>query len=276
MGFTTIRTAGRTQVGRVDGDRIVLLDAIDVGELFARGLSNVAETGEEVALAGADLAPAVVNPRKVFCVGLNYKSHLLEINAASPLPAYPTLFAKWADTLSGPLDDIAIPDPQLAKTIDWEAELVVVVGKPAYRATTVTALDSIGGYTIANDISMRDWQLRTTEWLQGKAWDRSTPIGPVVMTPDEVDHARGLEISCYVNGEQKQHGNTADLLFAPADAVAYISTFTRLMPGDLILTGTTGGVGFAAGETELLVPGDRVITRVSGIGELNNLITKEL
>jgi acylpyruvate hydrolase len=275
MRLLTVRIDGTTAAGRVDGDTIELLDALDVGEVLARGVDTVPLTGQTLAFADADLAPVVIAPRKVICCGLNYRSHILEVNRGTSLPIHPTLFAKFADTLAGGNDDIPIPSSDLAATIDWEVELTIVIGKPVKRASDEQARAAIGGYTIANDISMRDWQMRTSEWLQGKAWDATTPVGPVVVTPDEVDDARALAIECAVNGEVKQQGNTSDLLFRPEQLVAYISTFTELLPGDLILTGTTGGVGMATGERTLLVPGDVVTTSISGIGRLTNTIVAE-
>jgi acylpyruvate hydrolase len=275
MRLLTVRIDGTTAAGTVDGDTIELLDALDVGEVLARGVDTVPLTGQTIALADANLAPVVVAPRKVICCGLNYRSHMLEIDPHTPLPTYPTLFAKFADTLAGPNDDIPVPSPDLAATIDWEVELTIVIGRPVKRATVDQARAAIGGYTIANDISLRDWQMRTSEWLQGKAWDATTPLGPAMVTPDEVDHAAALTIECAVNGEVKQRGNTSDLLFRPEQLVAYVSTFTELLPGDLILTGTTGGVGMATGERTLLVPGDVVTTSISGIGDLTNTIVAE-
>ena len=275
MRLLTVRIDGTTAAGTVDGDTIELLDALDVGEVLARGVDTVPLTGQTIALADANLAPVVVAPRKVICCGLNYRSHMLEIDPRTPLPTYPTLFAKFADTLAGPNDDIPVPSPDLAATIDWEVELTIVIGRPVKRATVDQARAAIGGYTIANDISLRDWQMRTSEWLQGKAWDATTPLGPAMVTPDEVDHAAALTIECAVNGEVKQRGNTSDLLFRPEQLVAYVSTFTELLPGDLILTGTTGGVGMATGERTLLVPGDVVTTSISRIGNLTNTIVAE-
>jgi acylpyruvate hydrolase len=275
MRLLTVRIDGTTAAGRVDGDTIELLDALDVGEVLARGVDTVPLTGQTLAFADADLAPVVIAPRKVICCGLNYRSHILEVNRGTSLPTHPTLFAKFAETLAGGNDDIPVPSSDLAATIDWEVELTIVIGKPVKRASDEQARAAIGGYTIANDISMRDWQMRTSEWLQGKAWDATTPVGPVVVTPDEVDDARALAIECTVNGEVKQQGNTSDLLFRPEQLVAYISTFTELLPGDLILTGTTGGVGMATGERTLLVPGDVVTTSIAGIGRLTNTIVAE-
>ncbi|WP_345600551.1 fumarylacetoacetate hydrolase family protein, partial [Thermocatellispora tengchongensis] len=156
------------------------------------------------------------------------------------LPAYPTVFAKFADTLTGPADAVAaVPeDPDL----DWEGELAVVIGRTAYRVGEGEAGKHIAGYAAANDISMRGWQARTQEWLQGKIWARSTPVGPVMVTADEFDPAQAT-LRTTVNGQTMQEHPVADLLFKPAQLVAYLSTILPLRPGDLILTGTPGGVG---------------------------------
>lgn len=157
--------------------------------------------------------------------------------------------------------------------MDWEAELTVVVGTKLIQATEEEAARAIAGYTVANDISMRDWQRRTLQWFQGKAWDASTPVGPVVVTPDELDPEAGTGIRCLVNGEAVQDDNTSQLVFSPAGLLAYISEFTTLYPGDLVLTGTPGGVGMGMTPPRSLKTGDIVVTEVDGIGRLTNPIT---
>jgi len=275
MRYATVRRAGTTAAAVLQGEELLLLDAPDVGAALRAGIGSVARTGEAVPVADAQLAPVITSPRKVICLGLNYRSHILEVTGGAPLPPYPTLFPKWADTLTGPYDDIPVPDPALADAVDWEAELAVVVGRPLHRADAQQAQAAIGGYTVANDISMRGWQLRTDQWMPGKAWDATTPLGPYLVTGDDIDHAAALEITCEVNGVRRQTGNTSDLLFGPAAALSYISTFTRLHPGDVVLTGTTGGVGIASGATTLLVAGDVVRTEIEGIGVLENRIVAE-
>ena len=206
-------------------------------------------------------------PGKVVCAGLNYRSHIEEMGR--PLPAYPTLFAKFADTLTGPYDEVeaVAEDPRL----DWEGELAVVVGRTAYRVGADEAAQHIAGYTVANDISMRGWQNRTNEWLQGKAWARSTPVGPVLVTPDELDLATAT-LRTTVNEEVVQEHALADLLFNPADLVSYVSQFVPLRPGDLLLTGTPGGVGHARTPQRYLREGDTVEVRIDGIGAVSNRI----
>jgi len=272
--YATVRIDGVSRAAIEEGERLRLLDAGDVGELLRRGAANVAEIGQ-VAKADAEYLAPVTTPGKVICLGLNYLAHLREIYGETEVPPYPALFAKFADTLTGPTAEVPIPAEDIAATVDWEVELVVVVGRELHRASQDEARAAIAGYTIANDVSFRDWQNRTGQWLQGKAWDATTPIGPVVVTPDEVDGEAGLTIRCEVNGVQKQSANTGDLFYGPSRALAYISTFTTLRPGDLVLTGTPGGVGMPTGERILMRAGDVMVSQIDGIGELRNTITAE-
>ncbi|MFD8480298.1 fumarylacetoacetate hydrolase family protein [Kitasatospora sp. NPDC059673] len=206
-------------------------------------------------------------PGKVICCGLNYAEHIRE--TGRELPSHPTLFAKFADTLTGPRSDLVLPR---GLQVDWEAELAVVVGATLRRADRAAALAGIAGYTVANDVSVRDWQYRTLQWFQGKAWDASCPVGPVLVTPDELDPAAGLEVLCRVNGERVQRDSTKTLVFDAADLLAYISAFTVLRPGDLVLTGTPGGVGAARDPQRFLADGDVLETSISGIGTLRNTV----
>ena len=190
------------------------------------------------------------------------------------LPRYPTLFCKFADTLIGPADDIRRP-PETSE-FDWEAELTVVIGQTVRRATAATAEAAIAGFTVLNDITCRDWQFRTQEWLQGKNWDATTPVGPYLVTPDEVGGVRpALALRCDVNGTTLQKDNTGDLLFDPVDLVEYVSTMIRLNPGDLIATGTPGGVGHARRPPLYLAGGDTVVTEIEGLGRLENRVVAD-
>ena len=181
------------------------------------------------------------------------------------LPSYPTLFTKYADTLIGANDAIEKPDETDA--LDWEAELIVVIGAPVRRATEDQAVDAIAGFTVMNDISVRDWQFRTVEWTQGKIWDSSTPVGPY-LDPDEVGVRPALAVSTTVNGEVVQNDDTGTLLFDPVHLVRYVSTVIRLNPGDLIATGTPAGVGHAREPRRYLQPGDQVVTEIHGLGSM--------
>ncbi len=209
-------------------------------------------------------------PAKVICCGLNYRNHILEMGRE--LPESPTLFAKYADTLTGPTAEVRTPEH--AK-LDWEAELAVVVGAELHRASREQAQEAIAGYTVSNDISMRDWQRRTLQWFQGKAHDATTPVGPVVVTADSLDPAEGLRITCAVNAETVQDSSTDQLVFDCAGLVSYVSGFTRLRPGDLVLTGTPGGVGMGMEPPRFLADGDLVTTSVEGIGTLENRIVHQ-
>ncbi|MEU6192199.1 fumarylacetoacetate hydrolase family protein [Streptomyces sp. NPDC047061] len=218
-----------------------------------------------------EYAPLVPHPSKILCVGLNYKDHIAEMGRETP--EYPTLFGKFADTLLGAEDDLVLPAESGA--VDWEAELAVVVGRTVRHASTAEAVAAIAGFTVANDVSARDWQRRTGQWLQGKAFEATTPLGPVLVTGEEVDAAADLEISCMVDGVVKQRSRTSQLLFGPADIVAYVSRFTTLRPGDVLLTGTPGGVGAGREPAEFLTPGQVLTTTVEGIGSCHNTCVEE-
>jgi acylpyruvate hydrolase len=269
MRFATIRTGAGTTAARLDGDTLVPLNAADVGELLATGDAAAvpARTGAApVPVGEADFAPVVVNPSKIICVGLNYRTHIIE--TGRDLPEYPTLFAKFAEVLLGPNDDLVLPE--VSQKVDWEVELAAVIGTPVYRAGAEQALAAIAGYATSNDVSMRDWQRRTLQWQAGKMFERSTPVGPYLVTPDEVGHAADLEIRCEVDGAIMQSARTCDLLFKPADVVAYVSQVITLRPGDLLLTGTTGGVGDARKPPVYLRPGQVLRTSIEGLGECLN------
>jgi acylpyruvate hydrolase len=272
MRLATIRTQYGTTAARLDGDLLIPLDAADVGELLARGgEAQRRERAEPVAVTEADFAPVVPRPGKIICVGLNYRAHILETGRQPP--EYPTLFAKFAETLLGPNDELVLPS--VSEKVDWEVELGVIIGRPVYRATRAEAAAAIAGYTVMNDVSMRDWQARTLQWLQGKAFERSTPAGPYLVTPDEVGNAADLEVGCEVDGTVMQQSRTSDLVFGPADIVAYASQVITLKPGDLFATGTPGGVGNARKPPVYLQSGNVMRTWIEGLGECVNYCVAE-
>ena len=270
MRLATVRTAQGTSAARLDGDHFNLLGFDDVGSLLASGTpaAGAAVIGA-VPSEGAILAPVIPRPGKIICLGLNYRAHILE--SGRELPQYPTLFAKFSEALIGPTDDIQLPTAQVSEQVDWEAELVVVVGQTVRHADAHEARAAIAGYTIMNDVTVRDWQRRTLEWLQGKTFEGTTPLGPVLVTPDELGDAADLQLSCRVNGKVMQEATTSDLLFTPVDIVRYASTILTLRPGDIIATGTPGGVGFARTPQVFLRPGDVVETAIEGIGTMRNV-----
>ncbi|GGL41028.1 fumarylacetoacetate hydrolase family protein [Nocardia jinanensis] len=274
MKLATLRVDGGTRAVRLDGDTLVDLGYDDLGALFAQDdwttlAANA--SGATWPVTGADFAAVVPNPSKVICVGHNYTDHIKEMGRE--LPSYPTIFPKFADSLIGANDPIV--KPAETDALDWEVELVVVVGKPVRRATAAEAADAIAGFTVMNDVSVRDWQFRTIEWTQGKIWDSSTPVGPYVVTPDEVGGVRpALEVETLVDGAVMQHDDTGTLLFDPVRLVQYVSTVIRLNPGDLIATGTPAGVGHARDPKVYLVGGETVVTRIAGLGACTNKVVK--
>lgn len=276
MKLATLRTGekGTTAALAVGADTYLPLPYSNVGALLAdplwRDVANAAAeapsaTSEAIEVSGDQLAPLLPTARKVICCGLNYGDHIQEMGR--DLPQYPTLFAKFADTLTGATDAI---DVYGSTKVDWEAELAVVVGSRLFQADEAEAQAAIAGYTVANDLSMRDWQNRTLQWLQGKAFDATTPVGPVMITSDEAGIS--FDVRGYVNGELVQSGNTETLVFGPARLLSYISQFTALQPGDLVLTGTPGGVGMGMTPPRFLQDGDVLTTEISGIGTLHNAI----
>lgn len=279
MKLATLRTGGTTKAVRVDGDVLIDLGVPDVGTLLGRddwaehAAAATAENAGTYAADGAEYAPVVPQPSKVICVGLNYRTHITEMGR--DLPEHPTLFAKFADSLIGAGDDILRPDE--TEQFDWEVELAVVIGKRVRRARGEEAEQAIAGFTVLNDITCRDWQFRTREWLQGKMWDSSTPVGPCLVTPDELPGGvrPALDVRLTVDGEVMQSDSTADLLFDPVALVEYVSTITRLNPGDIIATGTPGGVGHARKPGRYLVGGESVVAEIDGLGRLENRVVKE-
>jgi acylpyruvate hydrolase len=275
MKLATIRVGNRTAAVRVEGDSLVDLGLPDVGAVLSSpgGLEDAAVAdGQPYAGSAAEFAPLVPRPSKVICVGLNYQTHIKEMGR--DLPEYPTLFSKFADTLIGARDDVR--HPAETEELDWEAELAVVIGRPVRRAETSEAEAAVAGFTVLNDVTCRDWQFRTREWLQGKIWDSTTPVGPFLVTNDEVGGPRpALDIRCEINGQVMQQDNTGDLLFDPVQLVRYVSTVIRLNPGDLIATGTPGGVGHARKPPVFLQAGDMILTEIEGVGRLENRVVGE-
>jgi acylpyruvate hydrolase len=269
MRLATIRTPDGTTAARLDGDVLVPLAADDVGVLLASGGDPAAGTragAPRIPASAASFAPLLPQPSKVICVGLNYRAHIAE--TGRDLPQYPTLFAKFAQTLLGACDDLVLP--AVSDRVDWEVELGVVIGRAIYRASRDEAAAAIAGYTVTNDVSMRDWQNRTLQWLAGKMFERSTPVGPYLVTGDEVGDAADLEVRCEVDGAVMQRSRTSDLLFSPAEIAAYASQVITLLPGDLLLTGTPGGVGNARKPPVYLQPGQTLRTAIQGLGECVN------
>jgi acylpyruvate hydrolase len=277
MKLLTLRLSNEgtaiTKAVRQDNDTLTEITGFaDVGELLRTPdweATAKAANGATHPLDGADLAAVVPFPGKIICVGHNYRNHIKEMGRE--IPEYPTLFAKYQESLIGPNDDLALP--QESDTVDWEAELAVVIGKKGRRISEADAKDHIAGYSVLNDVSMRDYQFRTIQWLQGKTWENSTPFGPALVTTDEF--SAGPLMTSAVDGEIQQSTPTGDLVFTPEFLVSYISTIITLNPGDVIATGTPGGVGHAQDPKRYLQEGQVLVTTIEGLGQLKNRVVKE-
>jgi 2-keto-4-pentenoate hydratase/2-oxohepta-3-ene-1,7-dioic acid hydratase in catechol pathway len=218
--------------------------------------------------------PCVTRPSKIICIGLNYRKHAEETNA--PIPKYPILFNKFSNTLTGHDSSIPLPN-RVTNQVDYEAELVIVIGKKTKYITTEHALEHVFGYCNVNDLSARDLQMRTPQWLLGKTCDKFSPLGPYLVTADEVVDPNQLNIQCKVNGEVRQSSNTSDMIFRCDEIISYISQHMTLYPGDIILTGTPEGVmlGYPENKRVYLKDGDQVSIEIEGLGTLTNVMVNE-
>ena len=273
MSYATFEYRGRRRVGELDGGDLVPLEGMtEIGVATTLAVLRDAPRlpAERVPADKVHLLPVVPAPSKVLCVGLNYADHIAETGRDTP--TYPVLFVKFASSLIGATDDITLP-PETSQ-LDWEGELAIVIGKAGRRIPTEQALDHVAGYTVANDITMRDYQYKTHQWLQGKAWDDCTPIGPYLVTPDEVDLSTA-GIRTVLNGAIVQESTVSQLFFDIPTLISTISTFTTLIPGDLILTGTPGGVGFRRKPQLFLADGDTVAVEIDGVGRIQNRVVAE-
>jgi acylpyruvate hydrolase len=213
-------------------------------------------------------APVVPHPGKILCVGLNYRGHILEMGRT--LPEHPTFFSKFPEALVGAFDDIELA--AVSDAVDWEGELAVVIGSTARNLTEEQAAEAIAGYAVINDVTMRDFQYRTLQWLQGKTFEHTSPFGPYLVTTD--DWTPGPTLTTVVDGETMQEVQTSDLVFSPAKLIAYFSQVVTLNPGDVIATGTPGGVGHARKPPRYLTDGARLQTSIQGLGAQSNRTVK--
>ena len=216
----------------------------------------------------AEFLPPIERPGKILCVGLNYRDHVLE--GGREIPEFPTIFMKASSSVIG--HHQAIELPQASRMVDLEAELAVVIGKPAKNIPADQAYDYIAGYTILNDVSERDYQKRTSQWTMGKSCDTFSPIGPVLVTQEEIPDPQTLEITSAINGYEMQHSNTQHLIFTVPYLIEYISAVMTLEPGDVISTGTPGGVGVFRNPPIFLKSGDVIEISIEGIGTLRNSV----
>lgn len=271
MKLATLRVPGGTATVRVDGDTVTTVPGFaDIGALLTqpnwREIAQAAagESRSLKSIGDREWAPVVPRPGKMFCAGLNYRSHILEMGRE--VPEYPTLFAKFPEALIGAYDDIQLP--AVSKMVDWEGELAVVIGSTARNISEEDAGSVIAGYATLNDITMRDFQYRTVQWLQGKTFEATTPFGPYLVTPDE--WSVGPTLRTIVDGDTVQEISTNDLVFSAEKLISYISQIITLNPGDVIATGTPGGVGHAHKPGRYLTDGSVLVTEVEGLGRQSN------
>ncbi|MES2536510.1 MAG: fumarylacetoacetate hydrolase family protein [Pseudomonadota bacterium] len=267
MKLATLRTPAGLRPAVMDGNVWRLIDAPDLRSVLGKSRDDLILTeAAAVPLAEARYAAPVPNPGKIICVGMNFHSHAAELGM--PIPKHPNLWSKFTESMIGPDDAIQLP-PE-SDCCDYEVELTIVIGRATRRISEADAESAIAGFCVGNDSSVRDWQQRTREVTQGKAWEGMTPTGPYVTSADEVNGARGLRMLTQVNGLTCQDSSTSDMIFSPAWLVAYISTFVTLQPGDLILTGTPSGVGFTKKPPVYLKHGDLVRCEIEGLGAIEN------
>lgn len=267
MRFVTFTHNKRTQVGSLEGDRIHSLAWADqMHHLIRRGITPN-RVGETYNLSDVRLE-APLKPGKIIAIGRNYAEHAAE--TGSPVPKAPIIFSKFPSSIIGP-NDVIEWESEITSQVDWEVELAVIIGKRARRISEADALNHVYGYTIANDISARDLQLRIdAQWQRGKSLDTFCPLGPWIVTRDELPDLNNIELQTVLNGEAMQHGNTKDLIFSVPTLISYCSRMFTLEPGDLILTGTPPGVGEGMKPPRYLQDGDTITVSVSGIGEMTN------
>ncbi|MFL5328355.1 MAG: fumarylacetoacetate hydrolase family protein [Gemmataceae bacterium] len=279
---TLITATGPRAFARV-GEAYVDLHAADaqippsVREILRDGLvSRAREAAERSAIRipvrEARFAPPIFDPPKILCIGLNYRDHAIEGGKA--IPTEPVLFGKFSNALCAHSDVVRLP--RVSKKVDYEAELVVVIGRTGRDIAETDAMKYVGGYTIGQDVSARDWQMRgeAKQWIIGKTFDTFAPIGPELITVDEVPDPHSLRIQLRLNGRTMQDSNTREFIFNVPQLIAYLSQVMTLEPGDLIFTGTPPGVGFARKPPVWLQSGDIVEIEIDGLGVLRNTVTQ--
>ncbi len=277
MRYVSFERDGRVRPGAIDGDDVVAIASETLLDYVALPTARRirAHTQERFPLAGVRLV-APVRPRKnVFCVGRNYLEHARERARAAghelKLPDVPTFFSKAPTAIADPGATLAL-QARISQEYDWEAELAIVIGARVKDATPAQALDAVFGYTCLNDVTARDLQRAHGQWFKGKSLDGSCPIGPWIVSPDEIGHVQTLEIALTLNGTVKQRGNTADMIFDVRRIIAELSRGMTLEPGDVIATGTPDGVGSARTPPEFFKDGDVVEVAIEHIGTLRNTI----
>jgi 2-keto-4-pentenoate hydratase/2-oxohepta-3-ene-1,7-dioic acid hydratase in catechol pathway len=282
MKLASIRASETCRAVVVLGDEVIDLNAADpslpsemnellaVPDLTAKVQAAIDSGAERAPLDRKALAAPVPYPRKFFGIGLNYADHVAE--SGLPTPEYPVVFAKMSNSVAGPYDEVE--RPVVSDAFDYEAELGVVIGKTCKHVKREDAAGVIAGFVAVNDLTIRDYQKKTPQWTLGKSFDTHGPFGPYLVTADEVD-PHTLDLKCVVNGEVRQHSNTKNLIFDCYELIEKLTEIVTLEPGDVIATGTCGGVGLSFEPPRFLVPGDVVRVEIEGIGAIENTVVAE-
>lgn len=275
------RPGAAPEAGVVRGDGVISLsgagfpDVLSViqggSDALGKIESWISQPRPAEPMASVKLLAPVPRPPKFICIGLNYRDHAEETNM--PIPTVPTVFSKFATAVTGPGEPIVLP--RSSTRPDYEAELAFVIGKGGRHIAASRWREHVFGYTMVNDVSARDYQMATSQWLMGKTFDTFAPMGPWLATADEITDPHELDISLTLNGEVMQNSNTRNLIFRVPELVEFLSSVFTLEPGDVVSTGTPGGVGFARKPPVYLKPGDEVAVRVQGLGELRNPVIAE-
>ncbi|AHL33369.1 5-carboxymethyl-2-hydroxymuconate isomerase [Pseudomonas brassicacearum] len=282
MKLASFIVQGRSTYGVIEGEHVIDLESIKptvgndlkqavanhrLGELTPVILANL----PRIPLAEVTFLPVIPNPGKVLCIGINYATHVRE--TGREMPTYPMIFTRFADSQTAHLQPIV--RPKASHKLDFEGELAVVIGKTARHVKHADALDYVAGYACYNDGSVRDWQKHTIQFVPGKNFPNTGGFGPWLVTADEIGDPQDLELTTRLNGEVMQHTRTSDMIFDVRQLIEYCSTFTELAPGDVIVTGTTGGVGAFREPPVWMKPGDEVEIEIARIGTLRNSIVDE-
>ncbi|MEL6413459.1 MAG: fumarylacetoacetate hydrolase family protein [Pseudomonadota bacterium] len=277
MKWVNIRWNGGTRAGLVQGDNVQLTSAEDVlhllGDLGAA--SQAAAHGEQVALEDVQIVQPILSPRKILGIGLNYAEHAKESVSfiTNTAPSVQKWFNKQATAANGPYEKVELPS--VSEQLDYEAEIVAIIGKTGRHVPAERAWEMIAGLCCGCDFSVRDWQRASQTMIMGKGFDTHAPFGPMLVTPDEIDDFDAVEVRGYVNGELRQSGHASDMTFSIAQQIAHLTAAFTLQPGDVIFTGTPAGVGAGFDPPKWLKAGDQVRVEVSGLGHMEHEIVEE-
>ncbi len=267
MRLVTFDSGAGPQAGRLEGAGVVALSAPGeggLGALLRAGPVSGEGIDDPLALERVRLLPPVTDPAKIVCIGLNYHAHAAE--QGGDAPGTPTFFAKWANALAPPGAQVELPP--YSRRVDYEAEVAFVIADSCKDGVEAEALDHVAGYTLLNDLSARDYQFKTPQWMPGKVFDGAAPCGPALVTPDEAGAPDAIEIALTLNGEEMQRGSTADLVHTVPALVAYLSRLMTLEAGDIVSTGTPAGVGSLRDPKVWLKAGDEVVIDSPQLGTL--------